>query len=147
GHVRALALVPRTIADYHREIFAILQSLDIDVRIKPIPVEVPHTTPFPEDTTHRAYDADKVERFFRVLRRVEPILEVFRSRFRGKCTPVHFFWGGFDLAVTRFSGRRAPPREGATMIDRIAYDEEVISVGFWPGEAWAASDDVGAVDA
>ena len=98
-----------------------------------MPVEVPNPIPFDEDETHAAYDRDAVERFWRILLSVQTIFYEFRSGFVGKCSPVHFFWGSFDLAVTRFSGRRAPERPGADAITREAYSHEVSSVGFWPG--------------
>ncbi|MBX3191619.1 MAG: hypothetical protein KF819_31795 [Labilithrix sp.] len=143
GEERAIPLAPRSVKDFHRELFAALAELGVAVHIWPVPVEIPMTKPFTEDDEHRAYVPEHALRFWRVLRRVEPVLEVFRARYRGKCSPVHFFWGTCDLAVTRFSGRRAPPRAGS-IIERDAYDEEVSSVGFWPGEDWA---EVGATEA
>jgi hypothetical protein len=137
GRRRALPLISRSVAEFHRELFVVLDSMGIRVEIRPIPVECPSTTPFHEQTTVRAYDAEMAQRFWRALRAVEPVFERFRARYRGKCSPVHFFWGSFDLAVTRFSGRRALPR-GSSVIDRDAYDEECISLGFWPGDAWNA---------
>jgi hypothetical protein len=135
GKRRALPLIARSVAEFHRELFDVLESMGISVLIWPMPVECPSTTAFHEETTLRAYDAAMAQRFWRVLRAIEPVFERFRAGFRGKCSPVHFFWGSFDLAVTRFSGRRAPPR-GSSIIDRDAYDEECISLGFWPGDAW-----------
>ena len=135
GRRRALPLVSRSVAEFHKELFQVLGAMGIRARIRPIPVECPSTTPFHEQTTVRAYDAARAHAFWRALRSIEPVFERFRAGFRGKCSPVHFFWGSFDLAVTRFSGRRAPPR-GSSVIDRDAYDEECISVGFWPGDAW-----------
>jgi hypothetical protein len=140
GETRTLALIPRTVADFYRHVMLLLDTLDIHVQIRPVPVEIPSPTPFERDTQHRAYDAAQVHRFFEVLRRMDIVFKRFRARFTGKCSPVHFFWGSFDLAVTRFSGRLAPPRPGADRINRIAYDEEVQSLGFWPG-----SPDTGAV--
>jgi hypothetical protein len=134
GRVRSMPLLPRTVADFYRELFAMLAAVDVHVAIHPHAVECPRQVPLDEDVEHRAYDPAAVHAFWRVLRSVEPVFERFRSRFRGKCSPVHFFWGSFDLAVTRFNGRRAPPRKGT--IDRDAYDEECISVGFWPGDFW-----------
>ena len=104
------------------------------MKIHPAPQECPVTTPLDRDTEHRTYDPAHAHDFWRVLSRVEPVFQTFRARFRGKCSPVHFFWGAFDLAVSRFNGRRAPPRKA--MVDRDAYDEEVISLGFWPGDPW-----------
>lgn len=135
GDEQALVLVPRSVADFHHELFGLLGSLGIDVHINPVPVEIADTTPFYADRIHFAYDAAYAHRFWTIVRRIEPVFEVFRSRFRGKCSPVHFFWGSFDLAVTRFSGRRAPRREGADRVTRDSYDEEVCSLGFWPGDA------------
>src|SRR5215471_14769618 len=133
GATRALALVPRSVADFYKELMAILKSLGIELRIYAIPVEVPDPIPFEQDTVHASYDAQYANRFWRILTQTDLILKEFRGRFLGKCSPVHFFWGSFDLAVTRFSGRRAPEREGADGITREAYSHEVISCGFWPG--------------
>ena len=94
-------------------------------------------TPLCDDREHASYDAAQVQRFWQALRRIEPVFQRFRAGFRGKCSPVHFFWGSFDLAVSRFSGRRAPPRQG--VIEHDAYDEEVISLGFWPGDPWTGA--------
>lgn len=138
GRTRAMPLVPRSVADFHDELFAVLHAMDIDVRISGMPVECPITTPYAENTEHASYDAAAAARFGQVLRCIEPVFETFRARFRGKCSPVHFFWGACDLAVTRFSGRRAPLRK-SSVIDRDAYDEEVISLGFWPGDPWSPS--------
>jgi hypothetical protein len=98
-----------------------------------MPSEVPNPIPFDEDRVHAAYDAERVETFWRILLSVDAVFHKFRSGFIGKASPVHFFWGSFDLAVTRFSGRRAPERPGADSITREAYSHEVSSVGFWPG--------------
>lgn len=106
---------------------------DIDVTIWNMPVEIPDPIPFDEDDVHAAYDPEHARRFWRVLVTSERAFHRFRSRFIGKCSPVQFFWGSFDLAVTRFSGRRAPERAGADTITREAYSHEVSSVGFWPG--------------
>ena len=110
-----------------------LQSAEIAVKIWHMPVEVPDPIPFDEDRVHAAYDSEAVEKFWRILLSVDSVFNQFRSRFLGKSSPVHFFWGSFDLAVTRFSGRRAPPRPGADAMTREAYSHEVSSVGFWPG--------------
>ena len=113
---------------------ASLKSLGIDVKIWPMPVEVPNPIRFDQDTTHASYDPVYAERFWRYSRdRGSESFKEFRGRFIGKDSPVHFFWGSFDLAVTRFSGRRAPERPGADMITREAYSHEVSSVGWWPG--------------
>jgi Family of unknown function (DUF5996) len=115
--------------DYQRS----LAALGVAVKIHPVPVEVKDPIPFAEDTAHATYDPEAAHRFWRVLVRADRIFQQFSSRFIGKISPVHFFWGSFDLAVTRFSGRRAPAREGADAITREAYSHEVISAGFWPG--------------
>ena len=133
GATKTLALEPRSVADFYREFMALLRALDIEVRIYATPVEIPAPIPFAEDHEHAAYDPEYAHRFWRILRHCERVLTEFRGRFIGKCSPVHFFWGSFDLAVTRFSGRRAPEREGADSITREAYSHEVISHGFWPG--------------
>jgi len=132
-----LALAPRSVADFYKGVMAALRSLDIDVKIWKMPVEVADPIPFDRDTVHASYDADAVRRFWRILVSVDGVFNVFRSRFIGKSSPVHFFWGSFDLAVTRFSGRRAPPRNDPDPVLRKimqeAYSHEVISAGWWPG--------------
>ena len=133
GLSTTIALEPRSVADFYREFMAALRSLDIAVKIWTTPVEVPNPIPFQQDSGHASYDADSVSRFWRILFLADTIFKEFRSSFLGKSSPVHFFWGSFDLAVTRFSGRRAPEREGADPITREAYSHEVISAGFWPG--------------
>ena len=133
GMTRALALAPRSVADFYAEYMAALQELGIGVTIRPRPDEVPDPIPFGVDRTHASYDADAAQRFWRVLTQVDRVFKQFRGQFVGKSSPVHFFWGSFDLAVTRFSGRPAPPRPGADSITREAYSHEVISAGFWPG--------------
>jgi hypothetical protein len=112
---------------------AAVGRLKIDVRIWPQPVEVPNPIRFEEDVVHRAYDAESAKTLWRMLVRMKPVFESFRCKFIGKCSPVHFFWGSFDLAVTRFSGRRAPERPGADAVTKESYSHEVISHGFWPG--------------
>jgi hypothetical protein len=133
GQTNSLALAPRSVADFYREVLALLRDLRIEVEIWTTPVEVENPIPFEKDDRHHSYDAQSVERFWRILLQAERVFQEFRSRFIGKVSPVHFFWGSFDLAVTRFSGRRAPAREGADAITREAYSHEVISHGFWPG--------------
>jgi hypothetical protein len=137
GHTRRMSLKPMAVCDFHDALFAELAAIDVRVRIGGKPQECPVTTPFAEDHEHASYDAAAVGRFWEVLRRIEPVFQRFRAGFRGKCSPVHFFWGGCDLAVTRFNGRRAPPRAGK--VDRDAYDEECISFGFWPGDPWTGA--------
>jgi hypothetical protein len=133
GKTAALDLVPRSVADFYAEVMSTLRRTGIDVEIWPVPVEVEDPIPFDEDRVHASYDPEYASRFWRVLQQAERVLVEFRSRFVGKCSPVHFFWGSFDLAVTRFSGRAAPEREGADRITREAYSHECISHGFWPG--------------
>ncbi|HKA88632.1 MAG TPA: DUF5996 family protein [Haliangiales bacterium] len=139
GHVRTLALAPYAVCDFHDLLFAELAAMDVRVHIGPLPQECPVTTPFTDDREHTSYDRAHAHDLWRALSRIEPVFQTFRSRFRGKCSPVHFFWGAFDLAVSRFNGRRAPPRQAQAMIDRDAYDEEVISLGFWPGDPWTGA--------
>jgi len=133
GAVKTLALEPRSVADFYREVMDTLRSLAIEVRIHGKPDEVADPIPFAEDDKHASYDAEYANRFWRVLLQADRVLKQFRSNFIGKCSPVHFFWGSFDLAVTRFSGRPAPERAGADSITREGYSHEVISHGFWPG--------------
>lgn len=133
GAKRQLALRPRSVAAFYHEVVRLLRELGIEVNIWPVPVEIEHAIPFAEDEQHATYDPDAAQRFWRALTLIAPVLEDFRAGFVGKCSPVHFFWGSFDLAVTRFSGRPAPPRKGADAITREAYSHEVISHGFWPG--------------
>ncbi len=133
GAVKALPLFPRSVAEFYREFMAALTVLGIEVKIWTMPVEVPDPIPFDLDTTHHAYDLEYVERFWRVLIGADRVLKEFRGRFLGKCSPVHFFWGSFDLAVSRFSGRRAPERPGADPVTRESYSHEVSSAGWWPG--------------
>jgi hypothetical protein len=133
GTVKRLKLAPKSVAEFYAECMAMLRGEGIEVKIWPMPVEVPNPIAFDKDTVHAAYDGEKVERFWRILLSVNAVFEQFRSEFIGKASPVHFFWGSFDLAVTRFSGRRAPERPGADAVTREAYSHEVSSVGFWPG--------------
>jgi hypothetical protein len=133
GVTKSLALEPRSVADFYRELMDTLRALGIEVQIHAKPDEVAEPIPFAEDHKHASYDAEYANRFWRILVQADRVFKQFRSRFIGKCSPVHFFWGSFDLAVTRFSGRRAPERPGADAITREAYSHEVISHGFWPG--------------
>src|SRR5579864_3269883 len=133
GLTKRMDLRPRSVADFYQELMETLHSMGIDVKIHASPDEVANPIPFAEDQTHKSYDPEFAHRFWRILVPVDSIFKEFRGRFIGKCSPVHFFWGSFDLAVTRFSGRRAPERPGADLITREAYSHEVSSVGFWPG--------------
>jgi len=133
-----VALEPQTVARFYARTMEMLRSLGLDVRIHGRPNEVPEAIPFAEDETHSAYDAEAVARFWRVLVQCDRVLKRFRSGFIGKCSPVHFFWGAMDLAVTRFSGRTAPEHPGGipNLPDRVArdaYSHEVSSAGFWAG--------------
>jgi hypothetical protein len=130
---KSIALYARSVADFYREVMETLHSLGMDVKIWTTPVEVPDPIPFEKDQLHASYDPEYAHRFWKILLKVDKVFNEFRSRFIGKVSPVHFFWGSFDMAVTRFSGRRAPEREGADAITREAYSHEVISHGFWPG--------------
>jgi len=137
GKCRGVALAPRTVADFYSEVMSALHSLAIDVPIWTTPVEVEHPIPFERDTVHHSYDPTYVRRLFDVLVSAHHVFERFRSRFVGKCSAIQFFWGGFDLVVSRFSGNLAPPHPPvpniATSIVREAYSREVCSAGFWPG--------------
>jgi hypothetical protein len=133
GALKTIGLYPRTVADFYREVMSTLRALGIDAKIYHMPAEVPDPIAFDRDETHTSYDPEYVQRFWRILMSSAVVLSEFRGRFVGKCSPVHFFWGSFDLAVTRFSGRRAPERPGADAITREAYSHECISAGFWPG--------------
>jgi hypothetical protein len=133
GVTERVPLQPRTVADFHRAAMAMLQEAGFPVRIWTMPVEIPKPIRFEEDAIHSSYDAAAAQALWRILLAVTPPFERFRSGFVGKCSPVHFFWGSFDLALTRFSGRRAPERPSADAITREAYSHEVISHGFWPG--------------
>src|ERR1700728_3044697 len=128
-----MALTPRSVADFYREFKSTLGSLSIDAKIWPMPVEIANPIRFDMDTTHASYDRVYSQRVWRALTTVDALCKEFRARFIGKCSPVHFFWGSFDLAVTRFSGRRAPDRPSADAVTREAYSHEVSSVGWWPG--------------
>lgn len=132
----SFALEAMTVADFYRKLMNELESNGIEVQITAVPDELENPIPFAEDAAHKSYDAGYAGKFFRLLLSVDRVFKEFRSRFTGKCSPVHFFWGSFDLAVTRFSGKDAPPREGADRITRIAYDQEVISHGFWTGNGF-----------
>jgi hypothetical protein len=128
-----MKLAPRTVADFYSMFMAILAELGIEVRIWPMPVEIPDPIAFDQDTQHKSYNPDYANRFWRILVSSDSVFKEFRARFTGKSSPSHFFWGSFDLAVTRFSGRRAPERPGADAVTREAYSQEVISAGWWPG--------------
>lgn len=133
GQRETMRLAPRTVAEFYFEFLDLLRSLGIEVKLWPMPVEVPNPIRFDQDEVHASYDPEYAHRFWRILVTADAIFKEFRGRFIGKDSPVHFFWGSFDLAVSRFSGRQAPPRPGADPITREAYSHEVSSAGFWPG--------------
>jgi hypothetical protein len=138
GETRTLELRSRSVADFYTELMAALRALGIEVRIWTMPQEVEQPIRFEQDRLHATYDPEYAHRFWRILAQTDRVLTAFRSRFLGKCSPVHFFWGSFDMAVTRFSGRPAPEHPGgvpqlADWVVREAYSHEVSSCGFWPG--------------
>ena len=133
GRVKAMPLVPRSVASFYQELMSVLRALDVGAHVWPMPVEVRDPIPFDRDEVHASYDAAAAHRFWRALLQADAALRTFAGRFQGKQSPVHFFWGSFDLACTRFSGRPAPERHGADRITREAYSQEVMSFGFWPG--------------
>jgi hypothetical protein len=140
GESRTFRLAPRTVAAFYEEFMDALRSLGINVKVWGMPVEVPRPVRFKLDENHASYDSEYAHRFWQVLATVTPILQKFRAGFIGKASPVHFFWGSFDLAVTRFSGRRAPARPDADIITKEGYSHECISVGFWPGDGEVIKD-------
>jgi hypothetical protein len=138
GTARSLPLRPRPVAEFHAELMQMLDDLDVGTEIWPVPVEIPDAVPFTEDTVHASYDPDAVTRFWRALVSIASVFKTFRAEFVGKSSPVHLFFGALDLAVTRFSGRPAPPHPGRApncgpdvMLE--AYSQEVSSAGFWAG--------------
>ena len=133
GRTVVIALEPQSVAEFYKKFMAALAELGVAIQIWTTPCEIPDPIPFEKDDVHAAYDAEAVNKFWRILAWVDQVLKEFRAGFLGKVSPVHFFWGSFDLAVTRFSGRRAPERPGADSITREAYSHEVSSAGFWPG--------------
>ena len=134
GEIERIPLVSRPVADFYREFMSRLSGLGIDIDISTIPSEVPDPIPFPEDTVHTTYDPIWANRFWSILSQVALVMEEHRARFWGKTSPVHFFWGTFDLANTRFSGRPADPPPDADIIERVSADAEQICGGFWPGD-------------
>jgi hypothetical protein len=133
GVTKTIPLEPRTVAEFYQRVMDTLRELGIQVHIWTMPVEIPDPIRFEKDVTHHSYDPDAANAFWRALLAMKPVFEKFRCAFIGKCSPIHFFWGGFDLAVTRFNGKRAPERPGADAMNKEAYSHEVISHGFWPG--------------
>ena len=142
GAVRTVKLQSQSVAKFYRAVMKALNDLELPIKINMLPNEIPNPIPFDRDEEHRAYDPEYANRFWRVLVQSDRVFKEFRARFCGKCSPVHFFWGSFDLAVTRFSGRPAPPHPGGIphlpdAITREAYSQEESSLGFWPGNAGA----------
>jgi uncharacterized protein DUF5996 len=138
NRTESVALEARSVADFYREVMQKLKALGVEITIFTKPQEVPNPIAFELDTEHHSYSPDYANRFWRILVQASRVFAEFRSRFIGKCSPVNFYWGSFDLAVTRFSGRRAPKRPGADLITREAYSHECISAGFWPGAGFTA---------
>ncbi len=135
GGIESIALAPRSVADFYSACFEALGNLNIRLQISPIPQEVADLTPLDQDTKHSSYDPASVNRFFRILSGVDMLFKRFRAPFRGRHTPVQFFWGSFDLCYDRFSGRAAAPPPGANYLFRHSLDAEQFYVGFWPGDA------------
>jgi hypothetical protein len=138
GEIRYVQLMPRSVADFYGNVMTELRDLGIDIHIHTLPNEVPDPVPFEKDEQHASYDPEYANRFWRILVQTDRVFKEFRARFIGKCSPVHFFWGSFDMAVTRFSGRPAPMHPGGVphlpdVVAREAYSHEVSSCGFWPG--------------
>ncbi|NGZ61145.1 MAG: hypothetical protein CV081_11685 [Nitrospira sp. LK265] len=138
GEVKVIELRPRSVADFYGEVMSSLSGLGMDIHIHTLPNEVADPVPFEKDEQHASYDPEYANRFWRVLVQTDRVFKEFRAKFIGKCSPVHFFWGSFDMAVTRFSGRTAPPHPGGVphlpdVVAREAYSHEVSSCGFWPG--------------
>ncbi|MBS0420391.1 MAG: hypothetical protein JSR66_21975 [Proteobacteria bacterium] len=138
GGTRKIPLRPRTVADFYAEVMTALQLLNVPVTIKELPAEIPNAIRFSEDRQHDAYDSEYAQRFWKALVQIDRVFKHFRTGFIGKASPVHFFWGSFDLAVTRFSGRKAPRFTGKApgldaAVMQEAYSHEVSSAGFWPG--------------
>ncbi|TMD36094.1 MAG: hypothetical protein E6I95_02980 [Chloroflexi bacterium] len=135
GDTRRVALTARPIADFYADVMSSLNALGIQAEFRPVPSEVDDPIPFADDTTHSAYEPQWATRFWRVLSQVDLVLKEHRSHFRGRSSPVHFFWGTFDLAYTRYSGRPNVPPAGAGLIERLSGDAEQSCAGFWPGHA------------
>lgn len=140
GETRSFPLRPLTVADFYAEFMTALQSLNIHVKIWDMPVEVPRPVRFQLDKQHSSYDPEYAHRFWQTLAVIAPVFQKFRAGFIGKSSPVHFFWGSFDLALSRFSGKRAPLPPNADSITKEGYSHEDISVGFWPGDGEVIKD-------
>jgi hypothetical protein len=133
GRIQTMPLRPRTVATFYTEFLAIVRAMGIEVAINPLPVELPDPIPFDTDKTHRSYDPEPVQRWWRIMVQTEKILQQFRSPFTGKSSDINFFWGSFDLSATRFSGRPAEPPQGAPRFLQLAERQENFACGFWPG--------------
>src|SRR4030095_11522755 len=138
GAIKTIALKPQSVAEFYKLVMSALDELKLRVKIDLVPNEIPDPIPFDKDDKHRSYDPEYANRFWRALAQADRVFKQFRAGFCGKCSPVHFFWGSFDFAVTRFSGRQAPPHPGGVphlpdAVTREAYSQEVSSLGFWPG--------------
>jgi hypothetical protein len=138
GRRTALALMPRSVADFYQHLMRALGVLGIACRINPLPVEVPNAIPLDTDQVHASYDPDYAHRWWLILTRTDRVLQQYRSSFVGKSSPIQFFWGSFDLSETRFSGRPATPPQGAPRFQQLAEDQENMACGFWPGNASAS---------
>jgi hypothetical protein len=138
GITKSLALAPRTVADFYGDFMDTLNAIGIEVSINPLPSEVPNPIPFDQNQVNRSYDPDPVNRWWRIQVRTENVLQRYRSTFVGKSSPIHFFWGSFDLNTARFSGRPAPAPEGMPRFFQVAEDQENVACGFWPGNPNAA---------
>ena len=138
GRRTALALMPRSVADFYQHLMRALGALGIECRINPLPVEVPDAIPLNADQVHAAYDPEYAHRWWVILTQIDAVLQQYRSSFVGKSSPIHFFWGSFDLSETRFSGRPATPPQGAPRFQQLAEDQENIACGFWPGNPSAS---------
>lgn len=143
GNTRTITLEPRSVAAFYRELMSALDELNIDVAINPIPVEVPHQIPLDRDDQHSSYDPDSVTRWWRIVTATTRVMNEFRTGFTGKSSPVHFFWGSFDLNHTRHSGRPATPPSGVPRFFQLAENEENYSCGFWPGNTSASGQTYG----
>jgi Family of unknown function (DUF5996) len=138
GRRKALALMPRSVADFYQHFMHTLGALGIKCRINTLPVEVPDAIPFEKDQAHASYDPDYAHRWWLILTQTDRVLQQYRSSFVGKSSPIQFFWGSFDLAETRFSGRPAIPPQGAPRYQQLAEDQENMACGFWPGNTSAS---------
>jgi hypothetical protein len=143
GRTRAMPLIPRSVADFYAEFLATVRAMGIEVTINPLPVEIPNPISCEVDTAHASYDPVFAHRWWRIMAQTEKVLQRYRSPFVGKSSPVNFFWGSFDLAATRFSGRPATPPAGAPRFVQLSETQENVSCGFWPGNATLSGFELG----